>query len=154
MEKHAQIYESCLKEFCANHEIGVTFNCISSYSQSHLPQSCRVPQFVVVEEGFVLEKIPSEAEIIHLLGLEGRITLDTRAGRRATKLFLKRLSLSDNNLTVASGYIHTFITLTPLVTGDAHIRLGLEMVDIFLALTSADPSSPQSKMPAINVLVE
>ncbi len=152
LNKHAEAYKSTLDEFCTAIGIPHTFDCASSYSQSDLPDICRVSQYSFIEEGEVLNELPSQSEILRLLGLDTRIDLDTRAGRRAANLFLKRLSMSYNNVGLATALIHTYVSVTPHFSTRANLRLGMEMVNIYLALASAEAGSPQAEMPAINVL--
>jgi hypothetical protein len=152
LEKHAEVYRKSLHEFCVANEIGYNFVCASSYDQSDLSEFCRVGQYCFIEEGEELDEPPSEAEILKLLDLDKRFTLDNRAGRRAAKLFLKRLSMSYNNFGITRAFIHTYLSVTPHFAQKAHVRLGMEVVDIFLALASAEAGSPQAEMPAINVL--
>lgn len=152
LERHAEVYQRSLHEFCAAHDIGYAFDCASSYDQSDLPEEWRVGRYDFIEEGETLKELPSEADILKLLSLDKRFTLDNRAGRRAAKLFLKRLAMSYNNFGITRSFIHTYLSVTPHFTQKAHMRLGMEVVDIFLALASAEAGSVQAEMPAINVL--
>lgn len=152
LDKHAETYRNALHELCTSNQIAYDFECSSSYDQSDLPPQWRVDQYSFIEEGEKLDNLPSETDILRLLGVSDRIDLSTKAGRRASKLFLKRLHMSYMNLGITRALVHTYISVTPHFSTRAHMRLGMEVVNIFLALASVESSSPQAKLPAINIL--
>lgn len=151
---HGKIYEEHFTKFCEERGIELTFDRLSDYSQEHLPETHRVPQYVVVEEGRVLDKKPSVEELLEMLGIRQFFDLNNKIHRKKAETLMRRLEMSDLNFDLTRVFVHTYVTLISMLTEGADVQLGMELAEIYLALTTAIPESRQAKMPAINVLAK
>lgn len=154
LEEQAELYKKYFTQFCEKAGVELQYDRLSDHSQDKLPTNNRVPQYVVVNEGQIIEGKPSVEEVLRLFGLEKKIQLNSKDGRDRANVFARRLEMSRGNVDLARYLSHTYVSILPLVTEGADAQLGMELADIYLALFSAIPNSKQAKMPKINVLAE